>query len=240
MEPLESFNQILFSSVNDNLRMNFVQLLALRLERLGKTLGVAGQNTRVHIAGFGGLGNLLALFLSTAGVRYDLPLQLTDAISAVAVLALWTRRQGLVELLYFWSLTATLQAILTPDLGWDFPSVYYFTYFTYHIGAVVGACLLVFGCGLYPRPGAAMRVFWLTLAWAAVAGLADLVTGGNYMYLRAKPEHGSLLSVVGPWPWYIFATVALALALLLGLEWLTSRLRRRDLARRGTTEALAV
>jgi len=187
------------------------------------------------------LGEYLAdALLGTWQVEYDLPLQLTDAISAVAVLALWTRRQGLVELLYFWSLTATLQAILTPDLGWDFPSVYYFTYFTYHIGAVVGACLLVFGCGLYPRPGAAMRVFWLTLAWAAVAGLGDLVTGGNYMYLRAKPEHGSLLSVTGPWPWYILATVALALALLLGLEWLTSRLRRRDLARRGTTEALAV
>ncbi len=163
--------------------------------------------------------------------EYDLPLQLTDAISAVAVLALWTRRPALVELLYFWSLTATLQAVITPDLAQNFPSVYYFTYFTYHLGAIVGACLLVFGCGLYPRPGAALRVFWITLAWAAVAGTADLLTGGNYMYLRAKPEHGSLLSVMGPWPWYILATIALALALLMTLELLTP-VRRSDPAAR--------
>lgn len=94
--------------------------------------------------------------------EYNLPLQLTDVVSVVAVLALWTRRAVLVELVYFWSLTATLQAVITPDLGQSFPSVYYFTYFTYHVGAIVAACFLVFGCRLYPRPRAYWRVFALT------------------------------------------------------------------------------
>jgi hypothetical integral membrane protein (TIGR02206 family) len=147
-------------------------------------------------------------------VKYDLPLQLTDAVSAAAVLALLTRRALLVELVYFWSLTASLQALLTPDLGQSFPSVYYFTYFGYHTGAVAAACFLVFGCRLYPRPGASLRVFALTLAFAAVAGAADLLTGGNYMYLRNKPAHNSLLNLMGPWPWYIVSTAALAVAML--------------------------
>jgi uncharacterized membrane protein YwaF len=43
----------------------------------------------------------------------------------------------------------------------------------------------------------------------------DVSTGGNYMYLRAKPVHNSLLSVMGPWPWYIVTGVVLGLALLL-------------------------
>jgi hypothetical protein len=60
--------------------------------------------------------------LGTWAVEYDLPLQLTDAVSAAAVLALWNRRALLVELLYFWSLTASVQAVLTPDLGQSFPS----------------------------------------------------------------------------------------------------------------------
>jgi hypothetical integral membrane protein (TIGR02206 family) len=158
-------------------------------------------------------------------VRYSLPLQLTDAVSAAAVLALWTRRALLVELAYFWALTASLQAVLTPDLGEAFPSVFYFTYFTYHIGAIVAASFLVFGCRLYPRPGAVWRVYGVTLAFTAIAGAGDLLTGGNYMYLRDKPAHSSLLSVMGPRPWYIASTATLGLAMLLALTALTNILR---------------
>ena len=38
--------------------------------------------------------------------KYYLPLQLTDLISATAVAALWTLQPLLVELVYFWALTA--------------------------------------------------------------------------------------------------------------------------------------
>lgn len=161
-------------------------------------------------------------------VKYTLPLQLTDAVSLTAVAALWTRRPLLIELVYFWSLTASLQALLTPDLAQNFPSVFYFTYFIYHVGAVLASCLLVFGLGCYPRPGAAWRVFAATLAVAAVAGTADAITGGNYMYLRQKPVHGSLLSVLGPWPWYIASAAAVGLAMLLVLQLITDWVRRLD------------
>jgi hypothetical integral membrane protein (TIGR02206 family) len=167
--------------------------------------------------------------LGTWSFKYNLPLQLTDAVSLACVLALWTRNALLVELTYFWALTASLQATLTPDLGQSFPSVFYFTYFTYHVGAVVAACLLVFGCGLYPRSGAVLRVYAATFIVTLVAGLADLVTGGNYMYLRSRPEHSSLLSAMGPWPWYILATAALALVMLYALQGVANVARRRHL-----------
>jgi hypothetical integral membrane protein (TIGR02206 family) len=164
----------------------------------------------------GWMGEYVAdVILGTWSVQYSLPLQLTDATSAVSIAALLTRRQILVELSYFWSYTAVLQAVLTPDLGQNFPSVYYFTYFTYHVGAIVAASFLVFGYGLYPRPGAVWKVFGITLAWTAIVGAGNLITGGNYMYLRSKPVHHSLLNLMGPWPWYIAAGVALGLALLL-------------------------
>jgi hypothetical integral membrane protein (TIGR02206 family) len=153
----------------------------------------------------------------TWNAQTGLPLQLTDAVSATAIVALLTRRALLVELTYFWALTASLQATLTPDLGQSFPSVYYFTYFTYHVGAVVAACLLVFGCGIYPRPMAAWRAFAATLCFAAIAGAGDLITGGNYMYLRSKPAHHSLFDVLGPWPWYLASVAAIGLAMLLVL-----------------------
>jgi hypothetical integral membrane protein (TIGR02206 family) len=163
--------------------------------------------------------------LGTWSTQYTLPLQLTDAVSAVAIAALLTKRRLLVELTYFWAFTASLQATLTPDLAQSFPSVFYFTYFTYHVGAIVAACFLVFGCRLYPRRGAIWRVYAITLAWAAVAGIGDVLTGGNYMYLRAKPVHSSLLSVLGPWPWYIVSTAAVGLAMLVVLNAITNRIR---------------
>ncbi len=164
----------------------------------------------------------------TWSVEYTLPLQLTDAVSLAAILALLTRRVALVELAYFWALTASLQAVLTPDLGQTFPSLYYFTYFIYHVGAIVAACLLVFGCRIYPRRWAALRVFAATLAWTAIVGLADVITGGNYMYLSSKPVHNSLLNLLGPWPWYIAGAAAVGLAMLLALQLLTEWLRRHD------------
>jgi len=161
-------------------------------------------------------------------VRYDLPLQLTDLITVTSAVALWTRGRRAAEFVYLWALSASLQATITPDLSWNYPSVFYFTYFDYHVVAVVAGVGLAFGCGLYPRPGAPLRVFAATLAWAAVAAVGDLVTGGNYMYLRAKPVSGSLMSVLGPWPWYIVGTALVGLAMLLVLQWLAGQIRRRD------------
>jgi hypothetical integral membrane protein (TIGR02206 family) len=161
-------------------------------------------------------------------VKYDLPLQLTDLISVTTAVALWTRGRHAAEFVYLWALSASLQATITPDLSWNFPSVFYFTYFDYHIIAVVAGIGLVFGCGLYPRPGAPRRVFAATLGWAAIAAAGDIITGGNYMYLRAKPVNGSLLSVLGPWPWYIVGIAAVGFVMLLVLQGIAELVRRGE------------
>jgi hypothetical integral membrane protein (TIGR02206 family) len=161
-------------------------------------------------------------------VKYDLPLQLTDLISVTTAFALWTRGRRAAEFVYLWSLSASLQATITPDLSWNYPSVFYFTYFIYHIVAVVAGVGLTFGCGLYPRPGAPRRVFLATLGWAAIAAAGDIITGGNYMYLRAKPVNGSLLSVLGPWPWYIVGIAAVGFVMLLVLQGIAELVRRGE------------
>jgi len=156
---------------------------------------------------------------------FNLPLQLTDAVTLASILALWSPRPVLVELVYFWALTASLQAVITPDLGQAFPSIFYFTYFTTHAAAVVAACFLVFGRRLFPRPWAVWRVYVLTATFAALAGVGDLLTGGNYMFLREKPERASLLDLMGPRPWYILSTAVLGLGMFLVLEALARALR---------------
>jgi hypothetical integral membrane protein (TIGR02206 family) len=157
---------------------------------------------------------------------FDLPLHLTDAATVVAAMALWTRRPLLFELAWFWGLTASLAAILTPDLDSDdrFPSFFYWHYFITHGGVVVAAVFLAFGLRLSARPGAVGRAFLATSAWAGVAAIGNVLTGGNYMFLWEKPEAATLLDYMGPWPWYILTAALLALALF---ELLDLPFRRR-------------
>ena len=84
-------------------------------------------------------------------LAYSLPLQLCDAAIFVAAAALWTRRQLIVELTYFWGLAGTIQALLTPDLPQHFPSYPYFQYYLAHGGVVAAALLLVIGLQIRPR-----------------------------------------------------------------------------------------
>jgi hypothetical integral membrane protein (TIGR02206 family) len=158
---------------------------------------------------------LVVLLEGSYELDFDLPLHLTDAVTVVAAFALWTRRTPLFELTWFWGLTASLQAILTPDLGADhrFPSFFYWHYFVTHGGVVVAAVFLAFGLGLTARAGAVGRVFLATAAWAGVAAVGNALTGGNYMFLREKPEATTLLDYMGPWPWYILSAALFALAL---------------------------
>jgi hypothetical integral membrane protein (TIGR02206 family) len=156
----------------------------------------------------------------------NLPLQLTDAVTLASVAALWRPDSPLlVELVYFWALSASLQAVLTPDLGQSFPDLLFFTYFATHSGAVAAACLLVFGAGRTPRPGAVWRVYAITVAFAALAAVGTLLTGGNYMFLRRKPAHASLLDLMGPWPVYILVGAILGLVMFLALAALAASLR---------------
>ena len=159
-------------------------------------------------------------------VAFSLPVQLCDVGGFVAAAALVWRQVLLVEVAYFWGLGGTLQALLTPDLHDHFPSFPYLQFYATHDLVILAALFLVIGLGLQPRTGAVRRIFLLTLAFAAVIGLIDLVTGGNYMYLRQVPAQGSLLSLMGPWPWYIVLGALLALIVLTILD-LPFQLSRR-------------
>jgi uncharacterized membrane protein YwaF len=63
----------------------------------------------------------------TWSIVCSLPLELTDAVTIVAAVALWSPRPLAFELAYFWGLTASLQAVVTPDLDSAFPSLFFFT-----------------------------------------------------------------------------------------------------------------
>lgn len=115
-------------------------------------------------------------------------------------------------------LAGTLQAVITPDLSSGFPHLVFFQYMVGHLGIVVAALVLVVGMGIRPRGNAVVRVFAITAAYTAFVGLVDGLTGADYMFLRQPPANWTLLSVLGPWPWYTVSAAGVALVLLVGLD----------------------
>jgi hypothetical integral membrane protein (TIGR02206 family) len=161
----------------------------------------------------------------------SLPLPLCDMATVVTIAALVTRRAWLCEVNYFWGLAGTLQAVLTPDLHAPFPSAEFFEYTVAHTGIVTAAIFLVVGQRIVPRRGAAKRTLVITMAYCAFVGGVDGLTGGDYMFLLHKPDATTLLSVLGPWPWYLFSALGVAVVLLAVLDapwwWLRRRARGR-------------
>ena len=161
----------------------------------------------------------VSLYLShSLSVSYSLPLQLCDVAAGVTAAALWFRTPILVELTYFWGIAGTANGLITPDISSHFPTYLFVQYFLQH-GAIVGSALfLVLGLKISPRPWSSLRAFGLTVVLMVVDALANLLTDGNYLYLRYTPGVRSLLNVMGPWPRYIVGAAVLALVLFLLLE----------------------
>ncbi len=148
-----------------------------------------------------------------------LPLQLCDLAILLAAVGLLTRHRPTVEVLYFWAMSGTVLAMVTPDVYRAFPAREFLAFFGLHGLVVVSTVMLTFGMGLTPRRGAAMRVFGLTAVYAAIVAAFNVAFGTNFLYLMAKPANPTLLDHFGPWPVYIAVAgiVGLVLFKLLAL-----------------------
>jgi hypothetical integral membrane protein (TIGR02206 family) len=146
------------------------------------------------------------------------PLHLCDFLILVAVYALVRAGPAAAELLWFWGMSGTLLAMVTPDLWETWPDWRFVTYFLLHGGVVAAAAVLTLGVGLHPRPGAPWRVWAFTNLYAAVVGIVDFAFRKNFLYLRHKPGAETILDALGPWPVYILVVDAAALALFLALD----------------------
>ena len=144
---------------------------------------------------------------------WNLPLQLCDATLWMSALACLTRWPRVVEFTYFGGLAGAGMAILTPDLWSPWPSYPAIYFFIAHGLIVLAVSVLVFGRIAPLAPGAMWRAFGMLLGYAAFVGAVNAIAGTNFMYLCRKPKGASLLDSLGPWPVYLIAGAAVALAL---------------------------
>jgi hypothetical integral membrane protein (TIGR02206 family) len=140
-----------------------------------------------------------------------LPLHLCTLAVYLTAWTLVVRAQLAYELIYFWGLGGTTQALLTPDLVQGFPAPAFLFFFLGHGLVIVGVSYATFVYRLRPYPVSILRTATLTLTLAAGIYFVNLWLGTNFLYLMAKPARPSLLDWFGPWPWYWFGLLGAGL-----------------------------
>jgi hypothetical integral membrane protein (TIGR02206 family) len=152
-------------------------------------------------------------------LRWDLPLEVCDLALWITVAALVWPRQRLLELAYYWGLAGASMALVTPYLTAPLCSASSITFFAGH-GMIVASVIFLLGTGrMRPSPGSWRFALLVLNGLALFDFFVDRWVGADYMYLLRKPPITSLLSIMGSWPWYIFAADALAALLFLALQW---------------------
>lgn len=139
----------------------------------------------------------------------SLPLQLCDMAWMTGVVALWTRRRLPATLVYFWGLSLTTQALVTPWLAEDWPDPKFLLFWVMHLLIVWTAMYLTWGLGMRPDWKGYLQTIGITLLWMGTVYLINVALGTNYGFFNRKPAGGSVLDLLGPWPAYVFAEIGI-------------------------------
>jgi hypothetical integral membrane protein (TIGR02206 family) len=144
-----------------------------------------------------------------------LPMHLCDWAAIATIVTLLRPNRKSYELAYFWALSATLQATLTPQLALDWPDLRFVVFFGFHGGVIAAVLYMTLGMRLRPNLSSLPRVIAWTLFYGVAAGAVDWAFGVNFGFLRAKSVDPSVLDLLSPWPWYIAELVPIAFGFIL-------------------------
>jgi len=196
-----------------------VPLLAALLVAVQRRFPSASKGLRFGLAVLLFLSSALYYgYLALHGQRMfpdHLPLDLCDASLWLLIIALLTLNPAVFELAYYYGLAGASMSVLTPNLPQSSPALLSVQFFADH-GLIVTAVLyLVWSRQARPRRGSVGRAMLAVNIYAAIIGTFDFIFKTDYMFLCAKPQTVSLLTYLGPWPWYILGGEGVAFVLFL-------------------------
>lgn len=152
----------------------------------------------------------------------SLPLELCSLSLLVTAFLLWTGNRHVVDFVVFAGIGGALQALVTPVLDMDFPHFRYFHFFYTHTMIILTGLYFVWVKGYRPTFKGVIKTMVILNTLLPIILFVNWLVDSNYMFLRNKPENGSLLDVLGPYPWYILSLEAVAF-IIFTLLWLGLR-----------------
>lgn len=145
----------------------------------------------------------------------DLPLYLCSLLGLIIPIFTYYRKFWMYEVLLFWIIGGTLQAVITPDIPLGFPSFDYFRYWVVHLGLLIVIFYATFVFSMRPKLKSVFKSFLALQVYIIIMVVINKILGANYFYLNEKPESASLLDYFGDWPWYIVVVQIIVIPLFL-------------------------
>lgn len=135
--------------------------------------------------------------------RTDLPLYLCSLLGLIIPVFTYYKRNWMYEILLFWIIAGTTQAIATPDIMVGFPSFEFFRYWIVHLGLVVVILYATLVLNYKPTLKSVLKSILALQVYLLFMVIVNYVLDANYFYLNSKPESASILDYLGEWPLYI-------------------------------------
>ena len=141
--------------------------------------------------------------LGNYNIKTDLPLYLCSLLGLIIPVFTFYKKKWMFEILLFWIIAGTTQAIITPDIPIGFPSFEFFRYWIVHLGLVILILYFVIVLNHKPSLKSVFKSFLALQVYVAMMVFVNYVLDANYFYLNQKPESATLLDHFGDWPYYI-------------------------------------
>jgi hypothetical integral membrane protein (TIGR02206 family) len=145
-------------------------------------------------------------------LKESLPLELCDISMIMCAIMFGSMSYPLYEIVYFWGMAGSIEALITPDIGiYTFPHFIFFQFFISH-GSIIILCLfMTFVYGYRPSFKSLIKSLVVLNIYAGFIGIYDKFMGTNFMYLLEKTKNTSIMSYLGPWPWYLISLELVAI-----------------------------
>lgn len=170
--------------------------------------GLKIQSQLIHIIAIGVsltvIGfHLHKLLFDDYDIQKDLPLYLCSLLAILIPLFTYYRKFWMYEILVFWIIAGTLQAVITPDIASGFPSFNFIRYWVVHLGLLMIISYATFVFKMMPTFRSVFKSFLALQLYFLAIMFINYLLNANYFYLNRKPQSASLLDYLGEWPLYI-------------------------------------
>jgi hypothetical integral membrane protein (TIGR02206 family) len=155
------------------------------------------------------------MFYDNYNFKTDLPLYLCSLMALLVPIFTHYRKYWMFEILVFWIIGGTLQAVITPDITEGFPSFDYFRYWIAHLGLLVVIFYFIFVFKMKPKFKSVFKSFLALQVYVVLMVILNYLLDANYFYLNEKPKSSSLLDYFGEWPYYILVAQLIIIPLFL-------------------------
>jgi len=147
--------------------------------------------------------HLHKMIFSEYTIQKDLPLYLCSLLAIILPVFTMYRKFWMFEILVFWIIAGTLQAVITPDIAAGFPTFDYMRYWVVHLGLLLVISYAIVVYKMIPNFRSVFKSFFALQLYVLAIVFINYLLNANYFYLNQKPQSASLLNYLGEWPVYV-------------------------------------